>query len=295
MNVLKEFDNAIAQELTADSKVTSGYYTSVGRKYASYMSNASWTRFVANMTVEHREQYDNGSGGELTEKNGRPPKMASFASSSQMIYRYSHDIENFIFEKKLPTTVGGMANIDGYLELSDKTVFVEAKCREPYSHSEGEVIKQVYQEVYTYLCEQMPNVFSCVMEKITDRDMYVTFFCEGRKISFFDIKQMICHLLAVGTDCLKRKDKRQIQFLYFLYKPTDLCIDNITKAEVLRIYNETCWAAEHFNMNTMFCCILDYLRQRKSFEVTDEEAKNIKNSFDFCLCDQHNYRNFSIQ
>ncbi len=291
-SILKSFDEALVRKLTKDGRITAGYCTSTDRTYATYMSNSSWTRFTENMTAKHKKQYDNGSGGELTEKNGRPPKMASFASSSQMIYRYSKDIESFIFEKKLPTTIGGTANLDGYLELEDRTYFVEAKCKEPYSHASGEVIKQAYQGIYAYLCEQMPDVFSCIMEKNNNRDMRVVFFCEGKEVHFFDIKQMICHLLAVGTENLKRLEQKEILFLYFLYNPTDLSIDGATRAAVLRIYDDTCWAAEHFNIKTMFGHVVDYLRLSKAFEATDDEAEQIKGAFVFRLCDQHNYRDF---
>lgn len=194
MNLLKDFDLAIAKA----EKETSGYRIG-DRVYDSYLSNEAWGTYLAKMSKEHRCQYGDGSGGELEEKKGRPPKMASFASSSRMIYRLSNDIPGFVFEKQLPTVIGGIANLDGYLEREHDFVFIEAKCREPYSHTAIQTIKQNYKPVYAYLREIMPRVFSCVMEDVPDtRDMRVAFFCKGDSVAYFDIKQMICHLLGVA-------------------------------------------------------------------------------------------------
>ena len=80
-----------------------------------------------------RIEYGAGDGGELEEKDGRPPKMASFGSSSRMIYNLSNKKDGFHFEKKLPTTVGGTANLDGFYEDDARYIF----CR-------GEVSRAVY-------------------------------------------------------------------------------------------------------------------------------------------------------
>ena len=105
MSILKEFDAALVKAATKDETVWSGYITSTGKTYPTYMSNVSWAIFTANLSPEHATQYRAGSGGELDEKNGRPPKMASFASSSRMAYQLSKDIPNFVFEKQLSTVI----------------------------------------------------------------------------------------------------------------------------------------------------------------------------------------------
>ena len=140
---LKDFDLAIA----AVENTPRGYLTENGN-YDSYMSNEAWDAYLSSMDPKHRMQFDDGSGGELKEKNGRPPKMASFASSSRMAYKCSKCLPNFVFEKQLSTVIGGTANLDGYWEGNGKYIFVEAKCREPYSHKSPETFRQNYKELY---------------------------------------------------------------------------------------------------------------------------------------------------
>ena len=228
MNILKEFDKALVLEESNQGNVKSGYIVkTTGKKYDEYLHEDSWKELKKSMSDDHKKQYGAGGGKELEEKDGKPPKMASFASSSRMIYNYSKKIPGFVFEKKFSTTVGGMANLDGYLELPDKYIFVEAKCQEPYRHKAEQTIKQNYRDVYQYLRERMPGHFSCVMEDIPEkeedkntpkRNMRVAFFCNSKSVAYFDIKQMICHLLSVATESIKHPHSKEILFLYFLYK-----------------------------------------------------------------------------
>jgi len=165
MSIKDNFTKALIKEQTASGELHCGY-----NGYDEYLQkDTSWKALLEGMKEEHKSQYGNGSGGELEEKDGRPPKMAAFASSSRFIYTLStrrHDIPNFKFEEQLPTTVGGVANMDGYQELGNRYTFVEAKCREPYSHSVKQAIKRNYREIYAYLRDKMPRVFSCVMESL---------------------------------------------------------------------------------------------------------------------------------
>ena len=114
-----------------------GYEISGKSPYNNYLSNDDWKRFIDSMSPLHLAQYNDADGGELKEKSGRwginPPKMASFGSSSRLIYECSKSIPGFSFEKQLPTRVGHTANLDGYLCQPEEDVFVEAKCREIYS------------------------------------------------------------------------------------------------------------------------------------------------------------------
>lgn len=298
MSILKEFDKALVLEETQQGNVKSGYIVEeTGRKYPEYLHKDSWEALKRDMDPEHKKQYGAGGGKELDEKNGKPPKMASFASSSRMIYNYSKDIPGFVFEKKLSTTVGGMANLDGYLELPDKYIFVEAKCREPYGHKAEQIIKQNYHDIYAYLREKMPDNFSCVMEDIQEekedqpkRNMRVAFFCKGKSVAHFDIKQMICHLLSVATDGLKYQEDRDRLFLYFLYNPFALQMPQEAKVEIMRIYDDTCWVANHFDFKVMFGHIVDFLRVSGKIRAEDEYIAYLKNSFNFMLCDQNTYK-----
>lgn len=288
MNLLKDFDLTIAKA----EKETSGYRIG-DRIYDSYLSNEAWGTYLAKMSKKHRCQYGDGSGGELEEKNGRPPKMASFASSSRMIYKLSHDVPDFVFEKQLPTVIGGIANLDGYLEREHDFVFIEAKCREPYSHTAIQTIKQNYKPVYAYLREIMPRVFSCVMEDVPDtRDMRVAFFCKGDSVAYFDIKQMICHLLGVANEMLNSKSEKPVLFLYLLYNPAELQLSPENKCQISRIFKDTCNAANNYCFEEMFGHIVDYLIQEKGITVHPKKVEKLKSTFRFALCDQNNYKAF---
>ena len=128
-----------------------GFRTKITRQ--AYMDNLVWDAFKDDMEKNHPNafaEYGAGAGGELTEKNGFPPKMASYGSSSRMIYNLCKDIENFHFEHKLHTKIGGVANLDGFMETDDKFIFAEAKCREPYGKKTN-LIECKYDTLYRYI------------------------------------------------------------------------------------------------------------------------------------------------
>lgn len=300
MNILKEFDKALVLEETKQNAIRNGYWIDGKEKpYNEYLDNTSFQALLNGMSSEHKKQYGAGGGKELEPRDGKPPKMASFASSSRMIYLHSKGIPNFVFEKKLTTTVGGMANLDGYLVLPDRYIYVEAKCREPYGHKAEQIIKHNYHDIYVYLREHMPSVFSCVMEDIPEKDetapkhnMRVAFSCEGKSVANFDIKQMICHLLAVATERLKHPDDKSVLFLYFLYNPTALQLPQEEGKYILDIYADTCWAANHYDFKTMFGHIVDYLITRKELSIDTAKVEQLKKSFRFVLCDQNTYADY---
>lgn len=288
MQILKAFDAAIA----SSENLKSGYQVN-NTTYYSYLSNDEWNSWIAEMSEEHRHQFDNGSGGELEPKNGRPPKMASFASSSRMIYKLSKDAPGFQFEKQLPTKVGGIANLDGYLERDNDQIYIEAKCREPYSHAAIQTIKQNYKPLYNYLREKMPRVFSCVMEDISDRrEMRVVFFCKGKLVQYFDIKQMIYHMLGVANDMLNHNSDKSVLFLYLLFNPCNLNLAEEYAEDVLGIYQDTCWAANSYEFAEMYGHIVDYLVYEYKTSLSETQIDAIKKSFRFVLTDQTTYLNY---
>ena len=311
MSISRVFTDALIHEQVQNENLQRGYLlTPDGGPNNDYLcKDTSWKTLLDEMHWEHRKQYGDGSGGELDEKNGRPPKMAAFASSSRMIYNLSKEIPNFRFEEQLSTTVGGIANMDGYREKDNTYIFVESKCREPYDHSVKQAIKRNYQDIYKYLREKMPRVFSCVMEDIPDADngkepqnkMNVVFFCQGRVVAYFDIKQMICHLLGVVTKFLDSENDliqnlNVIQFLYLLYNPSKLEMEDSDKAEVMRVFEDTCWMANYYHFEKMFGHVVDYLvelRNKNNKPVPDDTSiKKLKTAFDFKLCDQFDYHSY---
>lgn len=289
MSKLKDFDLAIA----AAENTPRGYLTENGN-YDSYMSNEAWGAYLSAMDPKHRMQFDDGSGGELKEKNGRPPKMASFASSSRMAYKCSKGIRNFAFEKQLSTVIGGTANLDGYWEGNGKHIFVEAKCREPYSHKSPEIIRQNYKDLYIFLQDQLPDMFSVTMEDIPGtRDMRVAFTCRGKEVIHFDMKQMLCHLLGVANRMmLDRVIDKHILFLYLLYNPAELDLPPKSQEEIMDIYQDTCAAIEGYDFVPIFGCVIDFLRKQKNYGIEDHEVDLLKSSFRFALCDQNTYESY---
>lgn len=288
MGILAAFDAAIA----SSDNLKRGYVVN-NHPYYSYLSNEEWDNWLSKMAEEHRSQFDNGSGGELEPKNGRPPKMASFASSSRMIYKLSKDIPGFQFEKQLPTKVGGIANLDGYLERENDRIYIEAKCREPYSHAAIQIIKQNYKPLYAYLREKMPRIFSCVMEDLADRrEMRVVFFCKGKLVQYFDIKQMICHMLGVANDMLNHNANKPVLFLYLLFNPCNLALAEEYTEDILEIYRDTCWAANSYEFAEMYGHIVDYLAHEYKVSLSKTQIDTIKKSFRFVLTDQTTYLNY---
>ena len=289
MNLLKVFDNAVAEKDGSPR----GYQID-GKINYSYMSNEAWDVYRAKMCEKHKTQFGGGSGGELEPRNTRPPKMASFASSSRMTYLLSKDIPGFVFEYKLSTVIGGIANLDGYCEKSGKYIFVEAKCREPYSHKSPQNIKQNYKGLYEYLQRKMPDVFTLEMVDVPEtRDMSVRFFCKGEEVIYFDIKQMLCHLLGVANKMLTEKlYDNPVQFVYLYYDPSALDLPADAREEILRIYSCTCKNAVNYDFSRFFGCVVDLLIETIKYCTTKQEAEKLKKNFRFALCDQHTYRDF---
>jgi hypothetical protein len=225
--------------------------------------------------------------------------MAAFASSSRFIYALSareNDIPGFKFEEQLPTTVGGVANMDGYQELGGRFTFVEAKCREPYSHSVKQAIKRNYKDVYAYLREKMPRVFSCVMEDIPDapdgkepqNKMNVVFFCHNKVVAYFDIKQMICHLAGIATAVLKNDyTDVPLAFEYLVYNPENLSLPEKEGKKILDIYQKTLKEATSIDFKKLFGIILNFLAQTTKYSAPNDNIRIVDN-FTFEVCEQKN-------
>ena len=288
MSVLRDFTEAMTQ-YEKSKGIPSGYRVGDNAPYRYYMSNEAWNAMRNGMSDAVEKQYGAGSGGELEEKNENPPKMAAYHSSSRMIYLLSKDLENFSFEKKLSTIVGGIANLDGYRGDPHKTVYVEAKCREPYSHPVPEKINNKYVPVYHYLREKMPQVFDYKAEPVDERNQSVTFYCHGQVVKGFDIKQMICHLLAVAGSLLMEKDiPEQILFLYLVFDPSVLPLRIEGREKVLEAYRRTLDDATKLDMKCMFCHVIDYLTTKEN-PLHRTHADAIKSAFHFELCSQKDY------
>lgn len=294
MDICKALDLAIMQKETSEKPSVKAGYRVDGRIYDNYLSNDCWKAFKSEMKANHAEAfktYGLGGGKEMEERKSGdkiyPPKMASFGSSSRMIYNWMKDHKAFQYEKKLTTVVGGMANLDGYFENDEKRVFVEAKCREPYS-SKSKIVADVYQSLYTALSESDSNHLICTVEPAKKEGKICVNFSAGDiPLNHFDIKQMICHLLGIANDALQSDDPRKIEFIYLLYNPEKLEFqEEKTKAKILRIYSLECKECAAVEFQRLFLDILKYLQNVHKIGC-ERNAKEISEKFSFRICDQN--------
>ena len=296
----KALDYAIRDYECKKFPVGSGYNIE-NNIYFNYLSKNSWKEFKDSMKKVHRRQFEDADGEELKEKKGRwgicPPKMASFGSSSRFIYNISKDIVGFQFEKLLPTRVGGTANLDGYIMRGDVDVFVEAKCKEIYSSHKPIKVSDVYKEIYDKI--KTDNGFSYDNNgrpikdgKTDDKHFKCTFKFDGEEIVHFDIKQLICHFLAISANILEdEKANKNVKFVYLIFNPKDAdatCFENEKvssyKERIFKIYNETIKEIRKFDMKELFASVFKIQAGRLGVE-----GKKYS-SFDFCIADQKDYK-----
>ena len=296
----KALDYAIRDYECKKFPVESGYNIE-NNIYFNYLSKNSWKEFKDSMKKVHRGQFEDADGGELKEKKSRwgicPPKMASFGSSSRFLYNISKDIVGFQFEKLLPTRVGGTANLDGYIMRGDVDVFVEAKCKEIYSSHKPIKVSDIYKEIYDKL--KTDNGFSYDNNgrpikdgKTDDKHFKCTFKFDGEEIVHFDIKQLICHFLAISANILEdEKANKNVKFVYLIFNPKDAdaaCFENEKvssyKERIFKIYNETIKEIRKFDMKELFASVFKIQAGRLGVE-----GKKYS-SFDFCIADQKDYK-----
>lgn len=288
MNISKELDLAIKR---SEIQTTVGGYVVGDKTYDTYMTNAAWEEFKGMMRPSALVEYGTGGGGELMEKNSRPPKMACYGSSSRMIYRLSCHKENFCYEKKLATTVGGTANLDGFFEEDHRYVFVEAKCHELYSTKNNSVSKS-YEALYRFINMQMAGSLEIAMQpSACGRYLDVDYYAEGEKLERFDLKQMICHLLGIATGVLKGDlEAKQIDFWYLLFDPTELELMPKTKETIDAIYERTCYECNLVDFATLLRVIFAFLKEERYGDVmTDEDIDSLVCQFTFALVSQELY------
>lgn len=271
------------------------------RDYWNYMSNKSWERFKENaMTKEHRNNYIDAKGGELDPRKSRwgmlPPKMASFGSSSRLIYNLSKDTPGFVFEKQMPTCVGHDANLDGYLLNDNTAIFVEAKCREIYASHSGLEISKKYEDLYKYLLVKKDSKFKYDRKDSKDPDYFkCTFQYDCQDIKYFDLKQLICHFLGITADLIKNKHAHNnIVFVYLIFNPeknTDFSADAIMRYAngVKKQYKETIAEIAKFDgMKWLFDSIMRYQSENLQLPVANY-------TFVFKLMDQDEYKKYLIE
>lgn len=288
----KTLDLSIKKSETGTTK--DGYSVNNGKSYEAYVSNQEWEMFVKDMEQNHPDAFDEymaGSGGEMKQKGKYPPKMASYGSSSRMIYNLCKDIPKFHYEHQLPTKVGGIANLDGFIEKEDRYIFVEAKCREPYG-AKSHIIEKKYRDLYQYIDSDGSCNLNIRTENI-DSKISVMFSVGKRIITNFDIKQMICHLLGIAVKFLNNPTDKRISFLYLCYNPKLIeIIDDKKKANIYETYDQMSAECHAIDFSNLFKSIVMYLsEQLKVGMSTSEDIHKMLDNFKFQLCDQNDYIN----
>lgn len=297
-------DDAIRYaEHKADSNIYGGY-TIADKFYSTYLSNKTFDKFLAEMKPAFMAMFKDGDGGELEvrcDKDGNavyPPKMACFGSSSRIMYNAAKHLSNFIFEKKMPTTVGGTANLDGYYNSPECHIFVEAKCREPYGEKNN-IISRKYEGLYKHISDSPKTNISCDIGSVQDeKKMKVIFKYDDKIISYFDIKQLISHYLGIATAILKEEKNEQdvtyfykpIKFLYFIYDPRELYFEYPLLGERIKeIFGITYDECESINHQGLFEVILEYLKDNY---YTDSPVNTniIVDGFRLSICSQNNFK-----
>lgn len=279
-----------------DKFAKSGYTIKKEKKtYWNYLSNDAWEEFKGKIKKAHLCQFEDADGGEMKEKKGRyginPPKMASFGSSSRFLYNISKDIEGFQFEKLLPTRVGHSANLDGYIMRDDVDIFVEAKCKEIYSSHKTIKVSNVYEGIYKELHELYPKFsFKNNGQPKEDNEHFnYTFKFNGKEIIHFDIKQLICHFLAISANILENENaNKNIKFIYLIFNPNEV-IEQVEKEsdkkQIIEIYSDTKKEiTDYFDMELLFESIFEIQAKRLGLEGKKYSL------FEFYFADQYNYK-----
>ena len=285
MELNKQLDAAIKKSENGSEEEV--YITIEGKAYENYMSKEKWEAFLKEMNKEHLIAYVQGYGNEISEKQGRygiyPPKMASYGSSSRMIYKLLKTVEGIHFEKQLPTKVGGTANLDGYLQRGETEIFIEAKCREIYTKHANIDIKKVYNEVLKDI--KSDNAFNYKENKETKTGyLNYSFFYGETPIVRFDIKQLICHFLGIAANYIKNKSaKNKICFIYLIYNPKDLNI-----SELNDVYKSTIEEIELFKMNDLFIKMNDLFNAIFDYQKKALNRDTKAPEFEFKIADQSN-------
>ena len=298
MKIDETLDYAIMRDETLKNPNLKSGYIIDGRPYGQYLDNKCFDDFINDMKTNYPiayKMYGEGSGSELELRKSRwgtfsPPKMASFGSSSRMIFNLMKDTKGFLFEKQLPTTVGGTANLDGFMETDDKYIFVEAKCREPYGKKDDKIYRK-YEKLYNFINQSEKTNVSCDILPIDEIYMKVTFKMNDNPIHNFDMKQMISHLLGVATAFLNGKfEIKNIEFIYLLFNPTLIEIkDEKARGKIYEIYKNTCNECNASDFKALFEVIIDCLKSLKKWNK-DYKTNDLTDRFTFKLCSQEDMK-----
>jgi hypothetical protein len=153
-------------------------------------------------------------------------------------------------------------------------------------------VSKCYEKLYKYINEQMPHSVHIDMQTSKCcRYLNVEYYADGEKLERFDMKQMICHLLGIATGMLKGTlERKQTDFIYLLYDPTELDIEPEAKAVIDGIYEQTCYECNLVDFAELYRVLLNFLIKEKYTDAaSDSDVDNMVLNFTFALASQEFY------
>lgn len=264
----------------AEGNRKGGYVGKSGKVYPNYMHNEEWAEYKKMIPDEVKEKLKK-------ETEGIPPKMACFGSSSRFVYNLLKSVSGIVFEKKLPTKVGGEANLDAYIKIICE-IFIEAKCCEIYSSHNSTEINECYEDVFKYLAHKL-DWFGYRKVGGSTKTNYskYSFYYNDRQIKRFDVKQLICHFLGISSGVLEGTTKQNIKFIYLIFNPNSVA-EHVEKykEKILDQYAEALKEIEYFDMKALFKAIFEF--QKNNPRVKKNFYGDF--SFEFHHVDQYGWK-----
>jgi len=207
-------------------------------------------------------------------------KKEKYSCAKDMIRFLSREAKNFTYDEIL-----GEAVIDGFMEQDDRYVVVLAGFIDMYSNTVSKYDMD-RNELYRFIND---NTYGSVMCDITDTD--VRFSCYGEQIKYFDLSRTVDYMLGIAYSLLTgRIERKNIDFMYLIYNPTELDIDRGDKEEALAVYERLCEECNTLDLSTLFTVTVMYLRDIRGIgKITDEELEMLGYNFTVYLCDQELY------
>ncbi len=302
MDLQQALDMAIKKNEVPEMMNT-GY--TLKKTYLGYMDNDTWDKFLQKMKKDYPQaycNYDEGGGSELKERNYKgiklPPKMASYGSSSRMMFAIGKDISDLTFEKRFPTSIGaGQSELDGYIKRPGISYCIEAKCREPYGGShKGEKRSIQYKELLDFINHEhigMTFTYDIIDEKNIAIDS-----SSSIPIAYFDIMQLIAHFCGIANQLFDGNISKDIHFIYLIFNPSYLpesCFEKNMKEKVLERYHETLREMESIPMDRLFATIYKHISKKHTCEKTCFAKYTCEKdcfTFSFMSADQTNFKDF---
>ena len=125
--------------------------------------------------------------------------------------------------------------------------------------------------------------------KTDDKHFKCTFKFDGEEIVHFDIKQLICHFLAISANILENENaNKNIKFIYLIFNPKEV-IEQVEKEsykkQIIEIYGDTKKEiTDYFNMKLLFESIFEIQAKRLGLEGKKYPL------FEFYFAEQYNYK-----